>query len=98
MDAAAGEVHQVNFAGRVLAPAHDAIGGAGQLAVAGLGGSLSRTIRPDAAGVEIAINILSLEFRQALAMVNEATGDRAEIGMRMFDHGFEDGRGPNLAF
>src|SRR5262249_53551297 len=79
MDAAAGEVHKVDFALGVLAPTHDAIGGAGDLAMVRLDPYLENPVvflvivnvplamGPDAPGIEVAVDILAIEFFQSLS-------------------------------
>src|SRR5262249_15858281 len=43
-----------------------------------------------AARIEIPVNVLSRQFGQTLATVDEAAGDGAEVAVRVLDRGFED--------
>src|SRR5262245_21005994 len=53
---------------------------------------------PDPPGVEVAVNVRSHEFRQALAAINKPAGKRTKIGVRVFDDRRQDRRRPFLAF
>src|SRR4051812_47284554 len=86
----------VDLAGLVLAEADDALRGLGQLLVEGNFLALGAQ-SPDPAGIEVAVDIGAHEVRQPAAAVNIAAGQAAEIGMRMLDHGREDGRWSFLA-
>src|SRR5262249_38109057 len=52
---------------------------------------------PDTAGVVIAVGVGSLQFRQALAVIDIAACDRAELRMRMLDRRRQDRRWAALA-
>src|SRR5262249_9634635 len=54
--------------------------------------------RPDFAGVEITVNVSAFQLLQPLAVVDVAAGERAELGVVVFDDRLEDGRRPLLAF
>src|SRR5262249_36141657 len=112
MDTAAGEIAEVDFAIGVFAPAHDAIGCAGEFSM--LSGDVTSPCRfvrfrrnlshllffkpPNSAGVEVSVNVLALKLLQTLPVIYEAAGDRAEIAVRMLDDRLEDRRRSLLAF
>src|SRR5205085_1843176 len=114
MDAAAGEIEEVDLSGGVLAPAHDAVRGAGQLvarpehrllqefgAFVGLDADvLGETLleRPDPACIEIAIDVLPFELAEPLAVVNKPAGNRAKRLVPMLYNRREDRRRSPLAF
>src|SRR5439155_21289699 len=96
---------------RILAPSHDAIGGAGEFAlfqpgdeplsdwIARPGDDLSHRLFlqfPDPSGVEVAVNVFALQLRQTLAVIDEAASDRAKIRVRVFNNRLEDRRRPFL--
>ena len=80
MDAAAGEIEEVDFAGRVLAEAHDAIGGAGKLFVASV---LLKVLECDGLAHWREL-FLSFDFLQALVVIApHAAGVEIAVDVRL---------------
>src|SRR5260370_41236044 len=96
MNRAADQIEKENPPRLVLAEADDAIGGDGQLVVLGDFVAVV-TEGPDPAGIEIAVDIRPLQFLEALAVVDVAAGQGAEIGVGVLNNGVHDGIGTALA-
>src|SRR5262249_20779798 len=75
----------------VLGEIDDADRGNGQLVMEGDLGSVV-TQGPDLAGVKIAVDVGALECLEPVAVVDVATGERAELRVRLLDDRLEDRR------
>ena len=96
MNLAADEVHHVECALVGLPEIDDAKGGVDQFPVfADLVSLVAET--PDSSGVIVPIDVGPDDFRQPLAAIDKASGDGAEIGVAVLDHGFQNGRRPQAA-